>query len=191
MRAGSYSGAGTPGNWHFIGFTLDGGTEQPRIYMKDLDTDTWIASAELMDWTFCCDLLEELDRVIYGAGGPTLIAAQWDEIRSSSDMEDLGDDLRFSTWLDTARSDMILGHRFNTTSLNDFSGNGASEASRTDVSLVADAPTGWQDDIPNPCPSDPFAAAQSSAASTVCAWNEELLRLFRLGGPPPGHEPGR
>ena len=35
-----------------------------------------------------------------------------------------------------------------------------------------------------PCPSDPFAAAQSSAASTVYAWNDVLLAAFRQGGPP-------
>lgn len=34
------------------------------------------------------------------------------------------------------------------------------------------------------CPSDPFAAAQSSAASTVYAWNGVLLDLMREGGPP-------
>lgn len=35
-----------------------------------------------------------------------------------------------------------------------------------------------------PCPSDPFAAAQSSSASTVYAWNDELLAGMRVGGPP-------
>jgi hypothetical protein len=35
-----------------------------------------------------------------------------------------------------------------------------------------------------PCPSDPFAAAQSSAASTVYAWNAVLLDAFRDDGQP-------
>lgn len=35
-----------------------------------------------------------------------------------------------------------------------------------------------------PCPSDPYTAAQSSSASTVYAWNSELLAAMRAGGPP-------
>ena len=36
-----------------------------------------------------------------------------------------------------------------------------------------------------PCPSNPFTAAQSSAASTVYAWNQILLKAFRAQGGAP------